>query len=434
MIKTKNGGKVIASGGYGCIFRPAIKCKTKKNISGQITKLMTTKHAESEFKEIEQFKKILSHIPNYQEYFLLDGFSICEPEKLSSDDLQYYVKKCKALQKDDITIQNINQSLDKIMGINMPDGGIDVGDFIEQKKSSRKLVELNNSLILLLKNGIVPMNKLHVFHCDIKESNVLVKDNSKLLTRLIDWGLSTQYTSGPIPKPLTRRPFQYNIPFSIILFNKEFINRYKKHLKKNPNQDYYTIREFVINYIFVWIDIRGDGHLKLINKNMNRLFVNQLSVLKQNEKDNFIAYDFTYYYIIEYLSKILQKYTIQNKFHLNDYFNEVFIKNVDIWGFIMIYMPFVNHLYDNYNKLKPSEIKLFEELKYIIVHFLFETAITPIPVEDLLEELTKLNPLFQGSNISSSSKTSQSSSKTSQSSTKTNKHTSLNRTRKITTI
>ena len=157
---------------------------------------------------------------------------------------------------------------------------------------------------------------------------------------------------------------------------------------------------------------------------MNKLFCNQLPVLSQGEKANFIAYDFTYYYIIEYLSKILQKYTIENKFHLNDYFNEIFLKNIDVWGFVMIYMPFVSHLYANYSKLNPSELKLFEALKYIIIHFLYETAITPIPIEDLCESLTKLNPLLQNSNIVSS--------KTFSNSSRTRKKTSSKRSRKIT--
>ena len=432
MTKLKNGGKVIASGGYGCIFRPAIKCKTKKNIPGQITKLMTIKHAESEFKEIEQFKKILNHIPNYEDYFLLNGFSICHPEKLSSEDLYKFTKKCKALQKDHFTIKNINQSLDKIMGINMPDGGIDVGDFIEKNKTNTKLVTLNNSLIDLLTNGIIPMNKLNVFHCDVKDSNVLVKESNKLYTRLIDWGLSTHYTNKKqIPLALSRRPFQYNVPFSIILFNKEFIIRYNKFLKKKSNPDYFSIREFVVNFIFVWIDIRGDGHLKLINRNMNKLVINQLTVLNEADKNTFIAYDFTYYYIIEYLSKILEKYTIRGKFELIHYFNEVFIKNIDIWGFVMIYMPIVTQLYENYNKLNEDEIKLFGALKYIIIHFLFETPITHIQTNEVVDELRKLNSLFQGSSsnmISSKPGSSQTKRKTSSKTTKTTK------TRKITSI
>jgi hypothetical protein len=150
---------------------------------------------------------------------------------------------------------------------------------------------------------------------------------------------------------------------------------------------------------------------------MNKLFCNQLPVLSQGEKANFIAYDFTYYYIIEYLSKILQKYTIENKFHLNDYFNQIFLKNIDVWGFVMIYMPFVSALYDNYSRLNVSELKLFESLKYIIIHFLYETAITPIPIDDLCDTLTKMNTLLQNSNIVSS-KTFSKSSKTKKTSSK----------------
>ena len=437
MTKIKNGGKVIASGGYGCIFRPALKCKTKKNIPGQITKLMTIKHAESEFKEIEQFKKILNHIPNYDDYFLLNGFSICHPEKLSSEDLYKFTEKCKALQKDNFTSKNINQSLDKIMGLNMPDGGIDVGDFIEKNKLNTSLVTLNNSLIDLLVNGIIPMNKLNVFHCDIKDSNVLVKEsNNKMLTRLIDWGLSTYHNNSnkQIPLSLSRRPFQYNVPFSIILFNKEFINKYNKFLKKKPNPDYFTIREFVINFIFIWIDIRGDGHLKLINRNMNKLVINQLPVLNQHDKSNFIAYDFTYYYIIEYLSKILQKYTIRGKFQLINYFNEIFIKNIDIWGFVMIYMPIITILYENYSKLNEDEMKLFEKIKYIIIHFLFETSITPIQTNDLVNELRKLNLFLKESNknIFSTKIMSSTTSKTKKQTSSRKK--SSNRTAKITSV
>ena len=38
MFKTK-GGKVIASGGYGCVFSPALKCKgSSKRENNKITK------------------------------------------------------------------------------------------------------------------------------------------------------------------------------------------------------------------------------------------------------------------------------------------------------------------------------------------------------------------------------------------------------------
>jgi serine/threonine protein kinase len=53
---------------------------------------------------------------------------------------------------------------------------------------------INNSLMELLVNGIVPMNNRNIYHCDIKDSNVLLDDSSnELKSRLIDWGLSTEY-------------------------------------------------------------------------------------------------------------------------------------------------------------------------------------------------------------------------------------------------
>lgn len=396
----RNGGKVIASGGFGCVFRPAIKCKTQKNNIGDITKLMTKKHAINEYNEITKFQKILNHIPNYTDYFLVDGFTLCEPDLLTSEDLKNYSEKCRALQKDNIYDNNINSSLNKVLALNMPDGGKDVGDYIDENKSENNLIALNNSLINLLINGIIAMNKSNIYHCDIKESNVLVKkeNDNKLNTRLIDWGLSCEYKPHQlIPKLLTRRPFQYNVPYSIILFNKEFITRYTKFLKKNPDINYSTIREFVINYILIWINIRGAGHLKVINSQMNKLFINQLPVLDDKNKLSFIEYEFTYHYIIEYISKILEKYTKKNKIYIKEYFNDVFIKNIDIWGFVMIYMPFISFLYDKYNTLNTYEKKLFYKLKYIIVHFLFETPCEPININELAKELKSLNKLFNES-------------------------------------
>jgi hypothetical protein len=398
--RNEKGGKVIASGGFGCVFRPALKCKTKKATkAGDITKLMTKKYAISEYKEISKFKNILKHIPNYTNYFLVDGFTICEPDILSNEDLKNYKEKCRALKKVNIHEDVINSSLDKVLALNMPDGGKDVGDFIDDNKSEDKLIQLNNSLIDLLLNGIIPMNNSHIYHCDIKESNVLVKEQTnKLYTRLIDWGLSCEYKSKElIPKQLTRRPFQYNVPYSIILFNKEFINRYNKFLKKNHDINYFAIREFVVNYILIWINIRGPGHLKVINNQMNKLFINQLPVLDDTHKESFIEYEFTYHYIIEYISRILEKYTKKNKMYLKEYFKEVFIHNIDIWGFVMIYMPFISFLYDKYQNLNVYEKQLFHQLKYIIVHFLLETPCDIINTTQLSIELKKINNLFKES-------------------------------------
>jgi len=408
MTKKQKGGKIIASGGFGCIFKPALKCEnseTREN--NKISKLMTIKNATDEYNQIQKFKTVLNAVPNSSKYFLLEDFVLCKPDKLTDDDLSNYAKKCKALKKKGITSKNMNQSLDKILSLNMPDGGIDVNKFIDKKFISSNIVKLNNSLIDLLINGILPMNKLKVFHCDIKDSNVLVKQHETgLSTHLIDWGLSIIHSSDQgIPRKLYRRPFQYNVPFSSVLFNKDFLESYNDFLAIYPNPDYFQIREFVVNYIFVWNAIRGPGHLSTINDIIKKLTIKELIAIKKKKiKEHLIEYDFTYYYIIEYLSQILKKYTHDGVFEMMTYFNTIFLKTIDIWGFITIYISLYEHVYSSFETLNEYQMQFIGKIKYIIIHFLYESPTEEINTTSLVDELTKLNLLIDKFDIEHTSK------------------------------
>ena len=440
------GGNVINSGGYGCIFKPALKCAGKTRVRGKVSKLMTTRHSEEEYNFIMKYKKHLEHIPNYADYFLLEGITICAPDKLTSKDLLYYTQKCSALQKEDLTSKNINDNLDNVLAINMPDGGVDVGDFLAKHHSEESLIQLNLSLIDLLNNGVVPMNQLHIYHCDIKETNILVQakkktkkeenkkkedngkedngkeDNgniqSKLYTRLIDWGISVEWTKGhEIPDKLLNKPLQYNIPFSIILFNKHFLSMYNGMLNNTPSPNYKDIKKVVLKFIMVWFKERGMGHFQAINQTLQLLMMNEDDNDNDNDNDNLEDdfeglhslddqinerthkqqhdYMFTYYYIADYLTTVLSKYTMRGKLNLLKYFEEVFTKNADLWGFIMSYAAILELYYHNYEKLNEQEIAVFNKLKEIIVSFLFETAITPINTNQLTTELQLLTELFR---------------------------------------
>ena len=98
-INNKEGGRVLASGGFGCVFTPALKCEGS-NIreKNKVSKLMIEKYAIQEYQEINKYKKILETIPNHEDYFLLYDISICRPSKLTTQDLQNF-KKCTALPK-----------------------------------------------------------------------------------------------------------------------------------------------------------------------------------------------------------------------------------------------------------------------------------------------------------------------------------------------
>lgn len=430
--KNKKGGKVIASGGFGCVFYPAIKCKnntTRKQNS--ISKLMTTKYADSEYNEIIKIQQKLNGIPNYEKYFLIyDIDKPCQPDKLIPNDLLKFKEKCSALPKDGITYENINNSLDKLRILNVPYGGLPVDDYINENGSYLNLYNLNISLMNLFKNGIVPMNDRYVYHCDIKDSNILADNSSENLeTRLIDWGLSTTYNpynNDPFPNVWKNRTLQYNVPFSIIIFTDIFINMYNNYLQDNVfnNANSGTkidkngklvflddnatddLFEFLLDYIYIWLEKRGIGHYKLINKivsiiideNVNE-YADEKKAIKDSKSNTYtiVGDTNTVQFMCHYIIEILVNYTYinqDNTINLTKYLDNVFIYNLDKWGFVSTYLPLLEIFHDNFNSLDSVELQMMHQIKELFV-FLYSPSATPIKKEEILTRLNNLNNLFK---------------------------------------
>lgn len=417
-IKYKNtskskvtGGKVIASGGFGCVFNPALKCQGEKTREkNRISKLLTKKHALSEYNEIKEFKKKLDKIPNYQNYFLIDDFNICKPAKLSTSDLVDFKDKCSALPKDKITKENINRSLDKVFALNMPNGGLPVDDFVIKHNSYKNIIKLNNTLIKLLNNGIIPMNHHNIYHCDIKDSNILIDSSSALKARLIDWGLSTEYVpnkDNPFPSTWRNRPFQFNVPFSIVIFSDLFFDKYSKYIKEGGKIDNESLKPFIRDYVSLWLKERGTGHYKYINEIIFMLFSNELVNFSEKEKEKIIEKDYTLPYIYNYIINVLISYTNfrnDGTLNLRVYLDNVFIKIVDIYGFIITYLPIFEVLSENYSTLNNSELEIFEALKKIFIKYLFSPRTEPMTVTEVTKSFKDLNKILNTETIISNNK------------------------------
>ena len=358
---------------------------------------MLKKYAKHEYNEIQKYKRMLRNIPNYSDYFLVEGFTLCKPKELNKQDLTDFNEKCSALTKKNYSETTVNNQIDELMSLNMPYGGVDIDDFIEKTDFSiSKMKLLNQTLIQLLKKGILPMNKEHVYHCDLKDSNILVSDKEEQLkTRIIDWGLSTTYHKEKrIPNVLTHRPFQYNVPYSNILFNTEFTKLCNKFLKNNPNPSYLDIRSFVINYVLFWINNRGIGHLKKMNTIFTLLFENDLVNIDATYKNELIEFNYTLHYIFEYITQILYKFIENGKFKLHDYFENVFLKNIDVWGFTTCYFSLVDFIIDNKKgEIKPNQLKLMNKVKEAYL-LLVESSDKPIDTDKLVSILEDINPLL----------------------------------------
>jgi serine/threonine protein kinase len=396
------GGKVLASGGFGCVFDPALKCEGKsKRESNKVSKLMTEKHATEEYQEIMIFKEKLDEIPNYEDYFLLFDINLCKPAPLSKSDLEGFTSDCTALPKNNITKSNINSKLDSLLLLNMPNGGIALDDFIYENGSIEILKKLNIKLMKLLKHGIVPMNKRNIYHNDIKDSNILVSvSGDSLKTRLIDWGLSTEYKpfiNAPFPKKWRNRPLQFNVPFSVVLFSDSFVHKYTKFITEGGKVEERELKPFVIEFLTTWMKERGAGHYKFINEIMFMLFSNDITSLSESSLKLIIETEFTMSYITDYIVEVLLKFTKfreNGTLNLRDYLDNVFIENIDVWGFCSAYFPFLEVLFNNYSKLTEVELNLFNIIKELFVT-LYITRSEKLDINEIMKMLKNMDKLFE---------------------------------------
>jgi hypothetical protein len=324
---------------------------------------MTNNDAIKEYNEIKYIKTKLKSIHNYSLYFLIDNLTLCSPSKLNTSDLTNFTKKCKIF-KNNITVNNINNKLHELTALNIPYGGLTINEIINTIESSNLINfinKLNKSLINLLINGIIPMNKHHIYHSDIKDSNVLINQPT-FYPKLIDWGMTTDYIpfhNNKFPNNWRNKPLIFNSPFSIIIFSDLFVTEYTNFLNTNSIKTR-NLKQFISEYLSNWNKTRGEGHLQYINHMMMCIYNNK-HISNSNIENNI-----TIPCIVNYIYEILNKYTKFRENHtldLRKYLDNIFIHNLDIWGFCVIYFPIYELLFINFNKLNTAEIKCFENLK-----------------------------------------------------------------------
>lgn len=383
------GGQAIASGGFGCVFYPALKCKDSVNREpNKISKLFTNKYALSEYNEIQLLKPLLKQIPNYSDFFIINNLTLCSPDKLSPDDLIYFNNKCNNItNQTDITINN---NLDEFKILNMPYGGITVSNYILNNinvidnRSYIHFININNSLIKLLKNGIIPMNNLNIYHGDIKESNILIDiKETPLKPKIIDWGLAIIYNNNNdviIPKQWWNRPLQFNVPFSNILFSTVFFDLVKDFIRNKPiKKDLNNCKTFMKDYMAMFLRKNTRGHHLYIQYMFSLLFEDK------SQYENII---------IDYNSKILFKFKGSTNLDFMTYMNTVYKKNVDVWGFIVSYIPILELLVKNEKYLSTNMKSALKKIKQIFIKYLYNTPTSPIDIHMLTQDLQNINLLF----------------------------------------
>jgi len=166
-----------------------------------------------------------------------------------------------------------------------------------------------------------------------------------------------------IPSVLQGKPLQYNLPFSIILFNDTFKTMYSTFLKTSNHLDNNSVGLFLKGYIEKWNKKRGKGHIKTITSIWSGI------TGKQNIQETII---------IPYLSAVLLEYTRDGEFDTIGYFKNVFLKLLDLWGFIICYSAFLETGYKN------------EKINNLILNYLYRNPTENINIDDLVHDLKNI--------------------------------------------
>ena len=106
--------------------------------------------------------------------------------KLTSDDLHTFNDTCHTLYQSGYNTHNLNQRINDLKLLQMEHGGKTVGDYIEEMHPDQEY-HIHKGIADIFKYVIIPMNQNNLYHSDIKENNILVKNNK---LKLIDFGLT----------------------------------------------------------------------------------------------------------------------------------------------------------------------------------------------------------------------------------------------------
>ena len=392
------GGIPVYPGGYSCVFKPQLKCKTRTNKinmknskSGKIcnakngiSKLLFKKYADIEMHNIKKFYHALRKIPKSHKYFLFAKTTSCPPAKISTRDLNGFDEMCENFTSHNVNESNINavKNIRNLRLINMPNAGLSVNEWLFLKDKNDATIPLtishvktfNKMISKLILNAIVPMNRQGVIHNDMKEDNILINNNSA--PTIIDWGISGISTRDePIPEIIMNRYISISNPFSSILFTTEFSKNYSEFLKKSEITSADDVDIMRHNPLFLqklrefsiaqYLKYNEYGHYS----NIRTFFINLQSFVTNVHPSNAFSdisldiidvmlsggTDGLYHTLVSnYISDILIHFTEFDerdgviRFQYVSYFTKVYIFNCDIWGTAFCYSVFFLFLQNKY--------------------------------------------------------------------------------------
>lgn len=403
--RDSDGGKAIASGGYGCVFRPAIACKGEsKPRSNSISKLMTRTKAEAEMDEVRDAKSILEKIPDYSKYFALTNYHMCVPGKLTEEDEKSFDVECRGPLA--VPLAHVNKHPDTYRLVISPDLGTDLSKAVKSmfknaattpgsegyKDLLRNLVNLNNTSADFLQNGLAKMARLRFYHSDVKPQNVMTDYNVELSKpsftqmKLIDFGLALPHGGGA---EYVNTFIMFNAPVSGFMFDRSTVYDINHILRRASHVNDQQYESFVSNEME-----------KVINKHVFR--DSSRTHIPYMEGVGSAAYGisgkkfrtFLKRFYVAYCSDIVISFTKRGydgnpAFDMEKYWDEVLRFNLDIWGFLTTFLLMASYSRNSHPDIAAKYLAIVEG-------YLYTTAFASrkIPVDDVVTSLTGISADF----------------------------------------
>jgi len=326
------GGKPVFAGAQGCVFIPSLKCKHRPRnmFDGNISKLGYKEGSDFEMREYDKITPFIKKIKNHEKYFNIQATS-CEPDALSTSDLVEFNEVCRNFKKESINASNVNDNLDKLRAITMPDLGMDLKVWMDKLPlDARRLRQINDRISELLVHAVAPMNKQGIMHNDLKSENLMM-DHADANLRIIDWGLAGMITPHQIipGRYFMNNPVTFNRPFSTMIISSEIDDLYKNfisHLPEHfaPEQ----LKPFVNDMYKEYRKLAPSGH-----EYLTYIFETMFNL--NTETANLVLNSM----VEKYNAEILHHYTdpTRRQFVLHDYFNKVYRYNTDVWGTMSVF-------------------------------------------------------------------------------------------------
>ena len=328
----QEGGKILGTGGFGCVIDSKIKCKNKVKQDKKITKIMNKYEAIDEYNE----NNIIELIDPNNKFTLNEKTITCNINiKKTKGEGKKDIKNCIKYLKNNNIIQKNNE----ILGIMMKNGGFSLQNYIDNidnmgDKFRKFIININNRFKILtslrrLFLGIKILNDKGYYHYDIKLPNILYNNNT-LEFNLIDFGLMTKL--GTIQK-ISGHHSMYNMPPS----------NYSIKLISNEEP-----KKITFDYYF------GKGYTKYYFKLIFRIL--ETYIPEKLNTFNYKLYNLnkpknpTFYNIF----KIVFTNYIQNT-SLND-INEYYDKTVDVYALGLALIPLLHIMPDIKNDPYKKEL------------------------------------------------------------------------------